>query len=113
MVLCVACFGVIVEKSLRNMSRWSTEYHICYYLPKCSSNINLQSIVNKVQEFHCLLDAENPDIVIGSESWRLPDISSSEIFQEGYQSFRADRKSKALRNGGVSIFVKIIGSEQP
>ena len=36
MVLCVACFGVIVEKSLRNMSRWSTEYHIYYYLPKSS-----------------------------------------------------------------------------
>ena len=43
-------------------------------------NINFRSIVNKVQEFYCLLDTENPDIVIGTESWLTPDISSSEVF---------------------------------
>ena len=69
-------------------------------------NINFKSVVNKVQEFHCLLDTENPDIVIGTESWLLPDIASSEVFPEGYQSFRADRKSKASRGGGVFILVR-------
>ena len=39
-------------------------------------NINFQSVVNKVQEFHCLLDTENPDIVVGTESWLSPDIAS-------------------------------------
>ena len=78
-------------------------------------NINFQSVVNKVQEFHCLLDTENPDMVIGTESWLLPDIASSEVFPEGYQSFRADRKSKASRGGGVFILVRnnFLRSEQP
>ena len=63
-------------------------------------------MMNKVQEFHCLLDIENPDIVIGTESWLTPDISSIEVFPEGYQSFRADRKSKAKRGGGVFVLVR-------
>ena len=28
-------------------------------------NINFQSVVNKVPEFHCLTDTEKPDVVIG------------------------------------------------
>ena len=78
-------------------------------------NINFQSVVNKVQEFHCLLDTENPDIVVGTESWLSPDIASSEIFPEGYHSFRADRKSKSKRSGGVFILVRnsLICTEQP
>ena len=72
-------------------------------------------MVNKVQEFHCLLDTENPDIVVGTESWLSPDIASSEIFPEGYHSFRADRKSKSKRSGGVFILVRnsLICTEQP
>ena len=79
------------------------------------SNINFQSIVNKAQEFCCLVDTENPEIVVGTESWLQPDISSSEIFPEGYQIFRADRKSKASRRGGVFVLVRngLICSEQP
>ena len=45
-------------------------------------NLNLQSIVNKVQEFHCLLDIENPDIVVGTESWLRSDIANSEVFPQ-------------------------------
>ena len=78
-------------------------------------NMNFQSVVNKVQVFHCLLDTENPDIVVGTESWLSPDIASSEIFPEGYHSFRADRKSKSKRSGGVFILVRnsLICTEQP
>ena len=78
-------------------------------------NINFQSVVNKVQESHCLLDTENPDTVVGTESWLSPDIASSEIFPEGYHSFRADRKSKSKRSGGVFILVRnsLICTEQP
>ena len=31
-------------------------------------NLNFQSIVNKVPEFHCLIETEKPDIVVGTES---------------------------------------------
>ena len=63
-------------------------------------------MMNKIQEFHCLLDIEDPDIVIGTESWLNSDISSSEVFPNNYQSFRADRKAKGKRGGGVFVLVK-------
>ena len=77
-------------------------------------NINFQSIVNKVSEFHCLLDTEKPDVVIGTESWMTPDISNNEIFPSGYTPYRADR-SATTRGGGVFILVQnnIICTEQP
>lgn len=78
-------------------------------------NINFQSIVNKVQEFHCLIDTEKPDVVVGTESWLSPDIANSEIFPTGCTPFRADRRSKTTRSGGVFILVRenLICTEQP
>ena len=46
-------------------------------------NLNFQSVVNKVHELHCLLDIENPDVVVDTESWLHPDIANSEIFPRG------------------------------
>ena len=53
--------------------------------------------------------------IASTESWLSPDIASSEIFPEGYHSFRADRKSKSKRSGGVFILVRnsLICTEQP
>ena len=63
-------------------------------------NINFQSIINKTQEFRCLIDIEKLDVVIGTESWLSPEISSGEMFPPGYTEFRADRKSRT-RSGRV------------
>ena len=78
-------------------------------------NLNFQSVVNKVQELHCLLDIENPDVVVGTESWLHPDIANSKIFPRGYSVFRADRKSIATHSGGVFILVGngLLCTEQP
>ena len=43
-------------------------------------NVNFQSVVNKVPDFHCLVDTERPDIITGTESWLPPDIKDNEIF---------------------------------
>ena len=77
--------------------------------------INFKSIVNKVPELHCLTDSEKPDVVIGTESWLSPDISDIGIFPPGYTPFRADRKSKTTRSGGVFILIRenLICIEQP
>ena len=69
-------------------------------------NINFRSVVNKVPEFICLVDNEKPDIIVGTESWLSPDIRNSEVFPPGYVAFRADRRSKAFRSGGVFILVR-------
>ena len=43
-------------------------------------DINFQSVVNKVPELQCLIDTEKPDVVIGTESWLTPEISSGKYF---------------------------------
>ena len=65
---------------------------------------NFQSIVNKVHDFHYLIEAEKPDVVIGTESWLTPEISSSEIFPLGYTPYLNDRKTG--RGGGYFILVR-------
>ena len=63
------------------------------------------------------MDAEKPDIIVGTESWLSPDICYSEVFPPGYMyvAFRADRKSKAVRSGGLFILVldNLRVTEQP
>ena len=68
-------------------------------------NINFQSVVNKVPELQCLIDTEKPDVVIGTESWLTPEISSGGIFPSGYTAYRTDRQAKK-RGGGVFIMVR-------
>ena len=77
-------------------------------------NINFQSIVNKVPYFHCIIETEKPDVVVGTESWLSPEISNSEIFPPGYTPYRADRQS-TTHGGGVFILARndIVSSEQP
>lgn len=66
-------------------------------------NINFQSIKSKVEEFQVLLEAEQPDILICTETWLNADIKNCEIFPDHYQVFRKDR---ADGYGGVMIAVK-------
>ena len=77
-------------------------------------NINFQSIVNKVPDFHCIIETEKPDVVVRTESWLSPEISNGEIFPPGYTPCRADRQS-TTHGGGVFILVRndIVSSEQP
>ncbi|MCW4309234.1 MAG: reverse transcriptase domain-containing protein [Candidatus Thiodiazotropha endolucinida] len=77
-------------------------------------NINFQSVRNKIPEFCALLEAEKPDIVVGTETWLTPEIANNEILPKdlGYNIFRRDRTSGT--GGGVFILVKngILASEQ-
>ena len=78
-------------------------------------NINCQSIVNKKAEFDALLDKHKPDIVVGTESWLIPNHIDSEVFPKslGFALFRQDREL-GTSGGGVFILVKdtLIASEQ-
>ena len=66
-------------------------------------------------EFHCLVDAEKPAIIVRTESWLSPDIGNSEVFPPGYVAFRGDSKSKRVRSGGIFILVRdnLRVTEQP
>ena len=76
-------------------------------------NINFQSVCNKIPEFHALINTEQPDIIIATESWLTPVILNSEVAPAnlGYSIFREDRTSTS--GGGVFIMVKghIIATE--
>jgi hypothetical protein len=45
-------------------------------------NINFQSIKNKKTELDILLDTTKPDVIIGTETWLDPTISSYEYFPQ-------------------------------
>ena len=76
-----------------------------YYLKLL--NINCQSIVNKTAEFDALLDKHKPDIVVGTESWLIPNHIDSEVFPKslGFALFGQDREL-GTSGGGVFILVK-------
>jgi len=76
-----------------------------YYKPRNTKGlvVNFQSSKNKKEELCNLLDSANPNILIGTETWLRNDISSSEIFPEGYNVYRKDRWDGY---GGVLVAVK-------
>jgi len=65
--------------------------------------VNCRSIYNKVLEFWNLVDAVNPDVIIGTESWLKEDIEDAEVFRADYTTYRRDR---SIRGGGVFICIK-------
>ncbi|PNF40765.1 hypothetical protein B7P43_G17379 [Cryptotermes secundus] len=65
--------------------------------------VNCRSILNNSLEFWNLIDAYNPDVIIGTESWLREEISNAEVFRDEYTTFRRDRNT---RGGGVFICVK-------
>lgn len=67
-------------------------------------NINCQSINAKQANFQVLLATEDPDIVVGTESWLNSTIASGEMFPPTFQVFRKDRITDS--HGGVFIAVK-------
>ena len=67
-------------------------------------NINCQSISSKRDKFLALIEDENPDVVVGTESWLTSAHNSGEVFLQQYQVFRKDRLSDA--HGGVFIAAK-------
>ncbi|VDI32891.1 Hypothetical predicted protein [Mytilus galloprovincialis] len=75
--------------------------------------VNCQSIRNKKADIDNLIETTKPDIMIGNESWLHKDISSTEVFPQGYIAYRKDRKTDA--HGGVFILIsdKYLSSEPP
>ena len=63
--------------------------------------VNCRSIYNKVLEFWNLIDTYNPDVIIGTESWRRGDTENAEVFIADYTTFRRER---SVRGGGVYMY---------
>ena len=74
-------------------------------------NVNFQSVVNKKDQFHALIDETKPDIIVGTESWLRPEIKTTEIFPPSFTVYRQDRETHA---GGVftAVHNTLISSRQ-
>ncbi len=82
--------------------------------------LNCQSLKNKPELLQNLADSTKPDVIIGTESWLIPEhkvngILNSEIFPDGYKISvaRRDRQDVPMysetpdvRGGGTFILVK-------
>ena len=66
-------------------------------------NINFQSSKNKDCEFQAFLAKENPDVIIGTETWLNSSVKTCEYFNPNYSVFRRDRLDGY---GGVLVAVK-------
>lgn len=77
-------------------------------------NINFQSIGNKTSQLHALLETEDPDIIVSTETWLNDSVFSSEFLPDRYQIFRRDRITDTT-GGGVFLAFKsnIIAKEEP
>ena len=75
-------------------------------------HLNCQSVKAKLANFQAILDEEDPDIVVGTESWLNKNIATGEIFPSHFNVFRKDRASDS--HGGVFIAIKniLIASEE-
>ena len=71
--------------------------------------------MRKIPKFHCLLDTEKPDVVIGTESWLSPDIKDNGNFPRHYTPIRVDIMTSTSRSGGVFVLVRdsLVCTEQP
>jgi hypothetical protein len=91
-------------------------------------SLNCQSLKNKPELLKNLAESTKADVIIGTESWLIPDhkekgIFSSEIFPDGYKlsAARRDRQevphfagTPNIRGGGVFVLLKddIVGIRQ-
>ena len=66
--------------------------------------LNAQSLSNKIEKIHCLIDEEKPDIIAITETWLNHTIPSSDIIPSSYTVYRKDRSEG--RGGGVLIAVQ-------
>ena len=65
--------------------------------------INFQSLRPKKHEFWNLLEATDPDIIMGTETWLRPYITNCEVLPTTYDVYRRDR---ADGRGGVMVATK-------
>lgn len=77
-------------------------------------NINCQSVRAKLASFLEIIDVEDPDIVVGTESWLNSNITSGEIFPSNFNVFRKDRSINGDSHGGVFVAVndKLIAQDE-
>ena len=77
--------------------------------------MNCQSVRAKLANFQYLLQEEDPDIVIGTESWLHTNITSGEIFPSNFNIFRKDRDISGDSHGGVFVAAKniLVAQEEP
>src|SRR5664279_1056196 len=65
--------------------------------------LNARSIVNKLSELYHMLYADQPDIVLITETWLQPDIMSGLLDPESH--YHLIRKDRDTRGGGVCAFI--------
>ena len=71
--------------------------------------VNFQSLKDKGAELKTCLEFDNPDVLIGTETWLKSSINSSELFPSSYNVFRKDRpitNKQGMAYGGILIATK-------
>ena len=54
--------------------------------------INFQKYFNKKEEFSAFVNDNNPDVIIGTETWLLEEIKDTELMLDDYNIYRRERE---------------------
>jgi len=67
--------------------------------------INARSLVKRIDVFVALVQSQDYDVIITTETWLNEEITSAEIQMQGYDIFSGDRQIRR-RGGGVLLYTK-------
>ena len=86
-----------------------------FSIPLRIVNINFQSCKNKLQELQHIAHSVKLDVIIGTETWLQPSITSNEIFKPemGYTLNRKDRSNQAYGGVLTSVRSELVSSACP
>lgn len=66
-------------------------------------NINARSVVNKSESLEATILSYNPHVVVITETWLHDNIEDAVVFPPSYRAYRRDRST---RGGGVAVLLK-------
>ena len=69
-------------------------------------SLNLQGLLSKAQAFADQVATSKPHVILATETWLTPDVSSSECFPPNHTVFRKDRDKNGNKGGGALIAVR-------
>ena len=67
---------------------------------------NADRILGKMTEFQERVSLNDYHIVAAVESWTTDDLRDSELYLDGYDMYREDKKPG--KGGGILLYVKIL-----
>ena len=99
----IRCYHLTVSKKTTNPVRLGQGATLSTLVNLC--HVNLNSLSNKVNEVHSLLQKENIDLIAISETWLTEETVDATVAIPGYNLTRVDNPG-LVKKHGVAMYIK-------